>query len=526
MFNPDFYPTETHVIDNMIDFAGISIEGKVIFDPEGGKGNIVDYCKAKGAKDVISCEIEPDLRKILQTKCKVIANDFFTVTSDMISHVDHIIMNPPFSKDEQHILHAFEIAPPGCTIIALCNTNTIKNAYSKSRLKLQSLIEDYGYSMELGACFTTAERKTNVEVTAISLTKPGEPKASEFDGFFTEQEQEVSGCTPGVMPYNVVRDLVNRYTAAVRLYDQQLAVGIKMNGLLRGFYGEQLTFTCTEKGQPKLRNDFKKDMQKEGWKFIFKKMDMARFATRGLKEDINKFVETQQHYPFTMKNIYRMLEIVAGTQSQRMDKAIIEVAEKLLGHHHDNRMNIEGWKTNSHILINRKFILPNMCYQDQRWDKGPKISTSSGSYFDFVEDLVKALCYITGDNYELFGSLRNWITYPHKIVTDSTVHYCHSYDGYDSYTSKKKQLYEKGIANNLVTSEPVYGKWFDWAYFRCKAFKKGTMHFEFKDPELCAKMNQRISRIKGYPLFEGKAQTAYQNRQTGRQKKSTVKKAA
>lgn len=47
-----------------------------------------------------------------------------------------------------------------------------------------------------------------------------------------------------------------------------------------------------------------------------------------------------------------------------------------------------------------------------------------------------------------------------------------------------------------------YGQWVEWGYFKIKGFKKGTMHFEFLDRELWARFNQRIAKIKGYPLYE------------------------
>ena len=37
--------------------------------------------------------------------------DFLTVKSEQISHIDFIVMNPPFSNADKHILHAYEIAP-------------------------------------------------------------------------------------------------------------------------------------------------------------------------------------------------------------------------------------------------------------------------------------------------------------------------------------------------------------------------------------------------------------------------------
>lgn len=499
MFNQDFFPTPKNVILQMLE--GYDLTGKVVFEPSAGKGDMVDQVLKHGAADVIACEINQDLKKILASKCKVIADDFLTVESHQISHIDFIVMNPPFSADEKHILHAFEIAPAGCTIISLCNLNTVKNPYSETRKKLVNNIENFGDWEDLGDCFNNSERKTGVNVALVKLQKPGNNYKDEFEGFFLDEDPAEDQFN-GIMPYNVVRDLVNRYIAAVKLFDEQLSVGLKMHSLLNSFYGQDLAFSCTEKGQPKLRKDFKKDLQKSGWDFIFSKMNMQKYATRGLREDINKFVEKQENIPFTMKNIYRMLEIVIGTQGQRMDKAIVEVFDKLTEHYHDNRYNVSGWKTNSHYLINEKFILPRMC-EVSKWDKkATRINTNYGSYFELIEDMLKALCYVTGDNYDNFIPLDHFIRYEFKIVENGR--YITAENNYTYAENRLRELRKKGIEAKIISLNPSYGEWFDWGYFEIKAFKKGTMHFKFKSEDLWGKFNQRVAKIKGYPLYEHK----------------------
>lgn len=521
MFNPNFYPTPLNVIELMTE--GINLEGKVILEPSAGKGDIVDFCAGAGAS-LIACEINKDLQKILQTKCKVLAEDFLTVTSDQISHIDLILMNPPFSAGVEHILHAYSIAPKGCKIIALCNASNLENTYTNSRKELLNIIQSTGDFKNIGDCFTEAERQTGVKVALIHITKPGESYQSEFEGFFTDEEPTEAG-EIGLMSYNVVRDLVNRYVAAVKLYDEQLNIGQKMNSLLNDFYGESLTFTCTEKGAPKLRNEFKKDLQKDGWKFIFNKMDMKKHMTRGLKEEINKFVEQQTNIPFTMRNIYHMLDMVVQTHGQRMDKALLEVFDRVTQHHDDNKYHVAGWKTNSHFLLTKKFIVPNMCFQDSFDAKYyPSRLKVGGGYCDMMEDLLKALCYISGDNYDKFINLSSAVQYPYTVINKNTGEFIKSnWHNTVAVFSERKDAAElaestrsKGIDCEIIYNECTYGKWFEWAYFKVKGFKKGTMHFEFKDADLWAKFNQRVSKLKGYPLFEGKEQTAYQNRQTGR----------
>jgi hypothetical protein len=196
-------------------------------------------------------------------------------------------------------------------------------------------------------------------------------------------------------------------------------------------------------------------------------MNLNKYATRGLRDDINKFVEQQTQIPFTMKNIYRMLNIVIETTEQRMDKALVEVFDKVTSHADENKFYHEGWKTNSHYLLNEKFIFPYMCPVD-KWHRGNELCNTYGDYFDFMEDFLKALCYITGDSYDNFESLTG------------------------------------------LSRGQFYGESFEWAYFNVKAYKKGTMHFKFKDKEVWARFNQRIAKIKGFPLYEHKEKNAKQ----------------
>jgi predicted RNA methylase len=468
ILNEDFYPTPEHVIEQMLQ--GYSIEGKTILEPSAGSGNIVDFCAGSGAALIIACEKEPELRKVLAGKCKVISDDFLKVRSDEISHVDMIVMNPPFSADEQHILHAFEIAPDGCDIIALCNHNTLKNRFSRSRERLGKLIELYGSSANLGEVFAQAERRTGVNIGLVRLRKPGENNTSEFDGFFMEEEE--GNQNQGIMKYDVIRDLVGRYVSAVKMFDEQLESAVKMNNLLSGFYTSKLAFSITEEGAPKTRNEFKKDLQKEAWKFIFRHMKMDKFTTRGLQNDINKFVEQQTEVPFTMKNIYRMIEVVIGTHGQRMDRALLEVFDRVTQHTHENRFGVEGWKTNSHYLLNEKFIIPYICTVNYSGGLGLH---HYGERYEILDDFTKALCYTEGQHFESIGSI--WAFF-HRELPASEGSYRREYVKYE------------------------FNTWYDWGFFQIKGFKKGTMHVKFKDRDVWARYNQHIARLKGYPLFE------------------------
>lgn len=506
MFNADFYPTPQRVIEIM--FAGLNLDKKVVYDPEGGKGDIVDFAIDHGVKQVIASELNDDLRVILQTKCKVIGSDFLSITSDKISHVDIIAMNPPFSADEKHILHAFEIAPRGCIIRALCNAATFENQNTSARKLLGAIVGSNGSFENLGDVFAEAERKTGVQIGFIQIKKPGESYETEFDGFFLDEDPAEEQAN-AIMGYNVVRDMVNRYVECVKLFDKQLNIGIEMSRLTGDFFHSEVGFECTVKGVPQIRKEFKKDLQRSGWKYIFEKLNMDKYATQGLREDINKFVEKQTDIPFTMKNIYHMLEIVVGTTGSRMDKAIIEVFDKLTMHYDENRYNVEGWKTNSHYLMGMKFILPRMCPVD-KWHTGNSICNAYDSNFESVEDMLKAICYITGENYEKFPSLSNMIRYKYKVFKNGIFYSAEMRE--DKIAELKKEFYKEGAAFSVIESEPIYGQLFEWTFFRIRVYKKGTMHFEFLSKEVWGKFNQRVAKIKGYPLFEATAKQKEQNK--------------
>ena len=165
--NPDFYPTPNEVISQML--LGEDIMGKVVLEPSAGSGNIVKYLKRNGARDVIACEKDPHCRMLLNGLCNIIAEDFLTVTPEQVSHVNYIVMNPPFSRGAEHILHAWEIAPPGCTVIALCNTSSVdKDSYYSRNQQLCEVIKLNG-SIELAPVLGLSDVIVDIVETGKTL---------------------------------------------------------------------------------------------------------------------------------------------------------------------------------------------------------------------------------------------------------------------------------------------------------------------------------------------------------------------
>ncbi|MEY2643703.1 MAG: hypothetical protein RLZZ611_352 [Cyanobacteriota bacterium] len=459
MFNPDFYPTPPEVAATMLD--PIDLRGRVVVEPSAGSGNLVQACRERGAAEVLAVEPEPRLRGLLAStgQCQLIGHDWRAITADQIAHADAIVMNPPFSADEHHILHAWEIAPPGCEIVALCNWATVDGYRStRAQLELLQLIEAYGDHQNLGQCFEDAERSTRVSVGLVRLTKPGQrvSGADEFEGFFLGPD-EVEAEGQGLIRYRRSRELVNRYVEACRLFDQQLALGVQLQAAAGGIYRGEIAVQTTLEGCPATRNRFRKELQKSFWKVVLDEMLPQQMATSQLQGDINRFVEQQTKVPFTERNLFRMLQIIAGTSEQRIDRAVEAVFDNLTKHTKENRWAVEGWATNEQYLFGQKFIIPYLA--ELAWS-GRGMSIKHGGTFDGIRDLIKALCYITGREY--------------AEVQDPA----------------------------CGMREIWPGEWQDWGFFEFKVYKKGTGHFRFKSQDDWAALNARIARIKGLTLPE------------------------
>lgn len=451
MFHNELYPTPLEAIELM----QLDCLDKIILEPSAGFGHIVQYCQNNGAKEVLAIEINENCRAILRDKCNIIGDDFFNCKPEQISHINAIYMNPPFSNADRHILHAWNIAPEGCEIVSLCNYATIENSYTHRQLS--SIIKNYGSGTNIGDCFSTAERKTGIDIGLIRLFKPIVSTNFEFEGFFMEEdEEEMQG--EGIMQYNEVRALVNRYVGTMKLFDQMRESIDSVNSMISQIGMSNISLSVGYDKTITDKKDFGKLIQKQSWNYIFKKMNMEKYVTSGVMKDINKFVENQEKVPFTMRNIYKMFEIIVGTRQQTFNRALEEAIDNFTKYTHENRFGVEGWKTNSGYMLNKKFIIEGIV--GIRYSGGIEIKYNSygGSKID---DLTKVLCNITAKNYSEIGTLHN---------------------------SKFE---------NLETN-----KWYNWGFFEVKFFKKGTMHLKFKNENDWYLLNKAYGELKGFTLTE------------------------
>lgn len=460
----DFYPTPVDVVNGMLH--NLDLKDKNILEPSAGKGDIIDVLNYHEVKKIIACEQNHELSKILGTKCDIISNDFLVLDKTQVSHIDYIIANPPFSNQNEHILHMWNIAPKGCKIITLANSSLLDNN-NRRKQELNSIIETYGEIENLGNCFSDAERSTNVDVICIRLTKPGNKDEFDYSEYFELDEgfEEIS--QNGIVGYDFIQDVVSRYVGALKKCEGVMEASREINSLIHTIspYGIKFGAILEHRdsvGEVTL-NNFKIKLQKDAWNVVFQKMNLDKFITSGVKAKINNLCENYQEIPFTKNNIYKMISFILETSEQTMYEVVVEAFDILTKYHDENREKIPGWKTNNAWFVGKKVILPNLV--EQLYNDNNKLQESPYAYNNDLNDLFKALCFISGTNYEGIQSF-------HKF------------------------MYNDGCYRKPNT-------WYEFNFFfKMKCFKKGTIHLIWQDDKLREKFNLLAAKGKGWQLPE------------------------
>lgn len=194
--NKEFYPTPEELIERLLsketsifgraESIGIGLQGNVL-EPSAGKGDIVRYIKKNNRHvHVDLIEYDESLVSVLYGQGhNVVWRDFLTYKTH--KQYDAIVMNPPFSNGDEHLAKALEIAEGNvakeCSVYAIINAETIKNPYSNKRKALLRKLTSYDAEIEfVESAFTSAERKTNVEVALIRVTvKPKDASKSLYE---------------------------------------------------------------------------------------------------------------------------------------------------------------------------------------------------------------------------------------------------------------------------------------------------------------------------------------------------------
>jgi len=468
MWSKNFYPTPPRIAAKMI--AAVKGLPKFILEPQAGKGDLADAASERwigsgyNSNVSIYCiEKDVNLQHILIGKqYRLIDSDFLKYAGSM--KFDLIIANPPFDNGAAHLLKAWNILYNG-EIVCLLNQETYDNPHTKERKLLKDIIDEHGYMERLGACFDDAERKTDAQVIMVYLRKNNSIEHDYFDGLksggntvFAKSEINEHQLTEK----NNIENMVAQYNLAIEKaaqgfiklqeaewYSKNITDSLdnptrayRESGLLKGLFQEnQYTVNLTH-----TLNKYIANLKKAAWKNIFSITQFQEAMTAKIRADFESRIHTVSQLEFTVDNIENLLHNLRMDGDNIMKQAILEAFDLITQYHKENRVYFEGWKTNSSWKIGRRFILPQVVsFSD--WGRGGSYSFNHWQYRQReIADIDKVCAMLDGKKKPLVSV---------------------------SHAFEKRKEYKTGESS----------------YFKLKWFKKGTMHFEFKDMKLLERFN-------------------------------------
>jgi len=468
----EYYPTPDNLILEMIkDLDMYQID--TILEPSAGEGYIGDCLLKnwKSHKPKIDCiEIDDKLRAILKSKdYNVIYDNFLRFNTE--KKYDLIIMNPPFSNGDAHLLKAIELQKNGGEIICILNAETLKNPHSNKRKALLRGLEELSAKVEfIESAFSHSERKTDVEIALIKINIP-----NRFEGSSIANDLKKSMIDYGDFEEkNEIDSKANPYEFLERAYTIDAKLGVAfineyfqlLPKLMRDFdekfsrpiislnvnIKDDKDFTVdTRGGRKKAINEFINQLRLKYWEKFFDESEIGNMMTNNLRKEYSSQINKLKDYDFNLFNMYSLRVEIDEKMEKSVESTIIDLFDELSSRHSYNEFSknihlFDGWKTNKAYYINKKVIIPLSAYS--QWypdDFRPK----SHDVVRKLKDIEKVFNYLD------LGRTRE--------------------------TDIGGILKE---AEETVTTKNIECKFFNLTFF-----KKGTCHIVFKDDELLKKFN-------------------------------------
>lgn len=518
----EFYPTPPELAAKMINHEFIKGKFETILEPSAGKGDLIDffllakdylneggYCRAIYDKDfsmpyetvidgVINRFVLPDFKKgkrsekynekvdcieadsnlcaVLRSKEYRVYNDDFLVWDDD-KHYDLIIMNPPFSNGDEHLLKAISLAEKtGSKIICLLNAETIKNPYSNKRKLLVNTLEKYNAEIEyVQDAFKNAERKTGVEVAIIRVEIPAPFRGK--SRIWEELEQNDIDIDEPISTSEIV-SADDPLRMAVKLYKRELEAGKK---LIEEYFALKpyLTSTFENEDTPSYSrgcllilssgkdgldwNEYLYSLRYKYWYQLLHNPAFMNNLTSNLREEYYSMISEFAHKDFSLKNIYDVkMDIISRTAKGIEDKIVSMFESLSYQYSMDAAGNVHyfnGWKSNSAFKINKKVVIPYVAAWE--WGKLEYYHYSDRSVYKKLDDLEKCLAFLQ--------------------------------------IGESEYVYDIDLSHQLkVYQEQQITRKMQFKYFDVDVFKKGTMHIKFRDEELLKRFNIYGCQHKGW----------------------------
>lgn len=422
-------------------------------------------------------KIELELEFFLKDGIHIVHDDFLTYSP--YKQYDLIIMNPPFSNGDKHLLKALKIQEKGGSIICLLNAETIKNPYTETRRELVNLLNKYNATITyINDAFVSAERRTGVEVALIKVSIGAVQEESDIYNRLKEAER-----LDDFNPEATELDVTDYIKAAVNQFNVEVKAGLELIRQYRALvpymaksFGEDrydkepiLRLTASNgSGYDSVSvNDYLKKVRYKYWAALLNNPKFVGRLTSKLQQRYRTEVEKLANYDFTEFNIKTLSAEMNAQIKTGIEDEIIKMFDRLTEEHSyfpecsKNRHLYDGWKTNKAHKIDKKVILP--CYGVfDSWDGRPRTYNVKG----VLEDIERIFNFFDG------GMSR-------EVDFWGTLESC----------------FNRGITKNI-----------ELKYFSATFYKKGTVHLVFNCPELIERFNIYAAQYKKWlPPNYGKA---------------------
>lgn len=496
MFDPEFFPTPANVVrqmlapylerrqadvsDHLQDEANrAELRDMMILEPSAGSGAMLDaVTKLLGynyeryhAKEHIHCiEQNPDLAAILKEKgYPVVHNDFLTFETSL--RYDLILMNPPFSNGDEHLLKAWEVMCEG-DIVCLLNASTMLQPHTERRQRLAALVREHGSVEYIGKVFRQAERRTDVEVALVRLHKKDDGHTFRFfdeadvdhdrpDRDFSFDEDNMA--TPAVN--DQVKLVVDQFKEAREAFVEYMKARHRMQrkaaAFVTGSALDDLLRDACSAGMPAQQyNHFTGRMQAKAWNFIFSHTKVHDLMSQSVRVNFERMQKEHGAVTFSEDNIHGLFEMLFLNRGEILKQSLVDAFEQMTRYHAHNRID-EGWATNDAYKVNRKVIMPYAV--EQNYSGGIRLKSS---YAHTVNDVDRALAMLNAKKLS-------------QVFTASKA--------LEQHLNNYKVNYG-ALENNTVESE----------HFKLRFFKKGTVHLWFLSEDLWRRFNIAAAQGKNW----------------------------
>lgn len=424
-------------------------------------------------------EIKAERKMLMREKALLAAATVHIVHDDFLNmdtrkSYDLIIMNPPFSNGDEHLLKAIEMQRrTGGDIRCILNAETLLNPYTNRRKVLQAQLAEIGAEVSfIDGAFTGAERQTDV---SIAIVKASLPKVEHESTIYNRLREaaELEEMEPEEVTDLAVTDFLGLIVSQYKVETDAGLELIREYQALKPRIGNAISLTIanSSKYSSISQNEYVECMRQMYWERLFDNPKFMARLTSNLKDKYRGMVSKMGAYDFSLFNIQQIMTEMNAEIQQGVQDTIVALFDRLTEQHSwypEMQKNIHyynGWKTNKVHKINSKVIIPiHGLIADPYWSR-QTINVREAEAT--IGDIEKVFDYLDGNMtaaVDLHGVLER--------------------------------------ANEEKQTKNIPCKYFD-----VTLYKKGTMHIKFRNQELVDRFNVYCCRKKNWlPPNYGKAQ--------------------